>query len=71
MTRTKNEVINMKIRKSAAAQEFFLPGTPFYPLNSDEKQPRASTRVIPSQFRFPVLPAACTFIRNLNEDNIL
>lgn len=60
----------MKNRKNITVCKHHQPGTPFYPYTSDGKADSASARVLPSQFRFPVLPAACTFIKNLHEDEI-
>ncbi|GEM_PF-6802193 len=58
----------MKHRKNAASS-YYEPGTPFYSFTPEGKTAESSLRVMPSRFVFPTLPAACTFIRNLNQDN--
>ncbi len=47
--------------------EFLEPGTPFAPLNRCPYGSKTSIRVMPSQFGFPILPAACTFLLDIHE----
>lgn len=41
-------------------------GTPFYLYGNSDRSFKAQTRIMPSQFSFPTLPMACTFIRDVN-----
>ena len=43
-------------------------GVPFYPFGTSDPSEATQERVMPSQFSFPTVPMACTFIRNLNYD---
>lgn len=43
-------------------------GVPFYPFGTSDPYVTTQARVMPSQFSFPTMPMACTFIRNLNYD---
>lgn len=41
-------------------------GTPYFLYDPGDNKTASRSRVMPSQFSFPMLPMACTFIRNLN-----
>lgn len=68
--RTKSfEVTAMKNEKAISAAYYAEQGTPFYTFTLEGHTGVPTVRVMPSGFGFPVLPAACTFIRDLGYDD--
>ena len=58
----------MKHIKGSLQRDQREQGAPFYSFTPDGHTAVPSVRVMPSRFAFPVLPAACTFIRDLGID---
>ena len=59
----------MKNGKNASSEFYREQGAPFYTFTPGGDTGVPTVRVMPSGFRFPVLPAACTFIRDLGYDD--
>ena len=59
----------MMIRKKRTSP-YFEPGTPFKPFAAGYDGAESALRVMPPQFRYPTLPAACTFVRDLHHDDL-
>lgn len=58
----------MKSKNKLHYKGYYEPGTPFCPFDRNDPRYLPSLRVMPSRFTYPVLPAACTFIRDLGTD---
>ena len=63
------EVTSMNHKNLSSAGTLHEQGTPFYTFTPEGHTGVPTVRVMPSRFSFPVLPAACTFIRDLGTDN--
>lgn len=59
----------MNYKKTTSSANYSEQGTPFYTFTPEGHTGVPTVRVMPSGFRFPVLPAACTFIRDLGYDD--
>lgn len=50
-------------------QLFHEIGTPYYLYDNDSSYILSRSRVVPSQFTFPILPLGCSFVKNLGTDD--